>query len=152
ACLAYAHLQRSDCKRLSRTRRTLCTCARCATCALACQKRTHSTPPYRGVRVCVLCSVQSCASSVFWDCLGPDSLLSVPGVPNIMHGRSAIGMSALPQKRTCAAMSALGQKRTLTGEHYSITSSARCCMPRGTDRPSALAVFRLITISYLVGV
>jgi len=34
---------------------------------------------------------------------------------------------------------------------YSITSSARCCRLNGTDRPSALAVFRLMTVSYLFG-
>src|SRR5262249_7123640 len=39
-------------------------------------------------------------------------------------------------------------KRTF--RFHSITSSARCCMLNGTDRPSALAVFRLITISYFV--
>ena len=35
---------------------------------------------------------------------------------------------------------------------HSMSSSARCCKINGTDRPSALAVFRLMTISYLVGV
>src|SRR5262249_18586299 len=35
---------------------------------------------------------------------------------------------------------------------HSMISSARCCMLSGTERPSALAVFRLIAISYLVGV
>ena len=34
---------------------------------------------------------------------------------------------------------------------YSITSSARASIEGGTVRPSALAVFRLITSSYLVG-
>src|SRR5262245_27539968 len=34
---------------------------------------------------------------------------------------------------------------------HSITSSASCCKCRGTLRPSAFAVLRLITISYLVG-
>src|SRR4029450_2015905 len=34
---------------------------------------------------------------------------------------------------------------------YSITSSARPSNDRGTVRPSALAVFRLMTSSYLVG-
>jgi hypothetical protein len=32
-----------------------------------------------------------------------------------------------------------------------MTSSARCCRNKGTSRPSALAVLRLITSSYLVG-
>src|SRR5437763_15642629 len=35
---------------------------------------------------------------------------------------------------------------------YSITSSARASSIGGTSRPSALAVLRLITSSYLVGV
>src|SRR5215475_7092947 len=35
--------------------------------------------------------------------------------------------------------------------HYSITSSARASSVGGTSRPSALAVLRLITSSYLVG-
>src|SRR5262245_66041940 len=35
--------------------------------------------------------------------------------------------------------------------HHSITSSARASSVGGTSRPSALAVFRLTTSSYLVG-
>ena len=35
--------------------------------------------------------------------------------------------------------------------HYSITSSARASSVGGISRPSALAVLRLITSSYLVG-
>ena len=35
---------------------------------------------------------------------------------------------------------------------HSMSSSARCCRIGGTERPSALAVFRLMIISYLVGV
>src|SRR5262245_35589601 len=57
-----------------------------------------------------------------------------------------------PRKQTCAAheaMSALGQKRT--SSLYSITSSARVSTDGGIVRPSALAVLRLITNSYLVG-
>ena len=38
-----------------------------------------------------------------------------------------------------------------TAAHYSITSSARTSNDGGTVRPSALAVFRLITSSNLVG-
>jgi hypothetical protein len=56
------------------------------------------------------------------------------------------------QKQTCAVqlgMSAMGQKRT--SAVYSITSSARPISVFGTLRPSALAVLRLITSSYLVG-
>ena len=36
--------------------------------------------------------------------------------------------------------------------HYSITSSAMASSDGGTVRPSALAVLRLMTNSYLVGV
>src|SRR5262245_41480850 len=82
-------------------------------------------------------------------------------------------MSALGQKQTCAVqnaksallsmatwiaffgMSALGQKRTHAAQEkdrYSITSSARASSEGGTVRPSALAVLRFITSSYLVGV
>src|SRR6516165_2268467 len=35
--------------------------------------------------------------------------------------------------------------------HYSVTSSARTRIDRGTSRPSALAVLRFTTISNLVG-
>src|SRR5215831_15059842 len=34
---------------------------------------------------------------------------------------------------------------------HSISSSARCCMPNGTSRPSAFAVLRLMTRLNLVG-
>src|SRR5262245_53127962 len=47
------------------------------------------------------------------------------------------------------SMSALGQKRTWFT--YSITSSAAFSRPNGTVRPSAYAVFRLMTKSNLVG-
>src|SRR5262245_26870662 len=57
-----------------------------------------------------------------------------------------------PQKQTCALhypMSALGQKRTCL--YYSITSSAVNRSFGGMVKPSALAVLRLMTRSYLVG-
>src|SRR5215831_3338890 len=73
-----------------------------------------------------------------------------------------------PQKRTCAvhsAMSALGQKRTCAATRdiplsadseyqnaYSITSSAMAITPDGMAKPRALAVFKLMTNSNLVGV
>src|SRR5262249_26102172 len=66
-------------------------------------------------------------------------------------------MSALGHKRTFAAqnnMSALPQNQTCavqSSAHYSITSSARARTAGGIVRPSALAVLRLITSSYLVG-
>src|SRR5262249_32080104 len=51
-------------------------------------------------------------------------------------------------------MSAKGQKRTHAAQQksrYSITSSAAFNKPSGTLRPSALAVWRLITSTYLFG-
>src|SRR5262249_30338838 len=61
-----------------------------------------------------------------------------------------------PRKRTNSGhldMSALCQKRTFALQQisYSITSSARASTLSGTLRPSALAVLRLMTSSYLVG-
>jgi hypothetical protein len=43
------------------------------------------------------------------------------------------------------------QRDELAPSHYSITSSAVASSCVGTSRPSALAVFRLMAISYLVG-
>src|SRR5262245_12333775 len=68
------------------------------------------------------------------------------------------GESELPQ----TVMSALPPKADMCGaarnvrfgpkaDIHSITSSARCCRLNGTDRPSVLAVFRLMAISYVVG-
>ena len=58
-----------------------------------------------------------------------------------------------PRKRTCAVQ--LGDVRFVPIADiraiYSITSSARASSDGGTVRPSALAVLRLITSSYLVG-
>jgi hypothetical protein len=62
-----------------------------------------------------------------------------------------------PRKRTFAhaiRMSALCQKQTHALQQtaaYSITSSAAACNVRGTVRPSALAVLRLMTKSNLLG-
>ena len=81
---------------------------------------------------------------------------------------SATLMSALGQKQTCAVqnvMSALPPIADMCGAQadvrlvpiadicdiYSITSSARASTDGGMIIPSALAVLRLITISYLVG-
>src|SRR5262245_26034081 len=77
-------------------------------------------------------------------------------------------MSALGQKRTCAlqnVMSALPPKADMCSAHahvcfgpkadmepsHSITSLALARSDGGTERPSALAVLRLITSSNLVG-
>jgi len=62
------------------------------------------------------------------------------------------------QLRTCrrtAATDAMCHFRTRASQQskpYSITSSARASTDAGRSRPSALAVFRLTTSSYLVGV
>jgi len=62
-----------------------------------------------------------------------------------------------PQKRTSElsrGMSALCQKRTYAVQQiatYSITSSAAASKAGGILSPSALAVFRLMTTSYLFG-
>jgi hypothetical protein len=45
----------------------------------------------------------------------------------------------------------VGKMAEATKPPYSMTSSARASSVGGTSRPSALAVFRLITSSYLVG-
>jgi hypothetical protein len=63
-----------------------------------------------------------------------------------------------PDDRTCSVSAATSQKchfRTHASQQskpYSITSSARASTDAGRSRPSALAVFRLTTGSYLVGV
>ena len=60
-------------------------------------------------------------------------------------------MSALGQKQTCAAHTADVRFVPIADiAAYSMTSSARASMTAGV-RPSALAVLRLITSSYLVG-
>src|SRR5262249_48646791 len=46
---------------------------------------------------------------------------------------------------------AANESEELAPPHHSITSSARASSCGGTARPSARAVFRLITVSYLVG-
>ena len=94
---------------------------------------------------------------------------SPKGTLKIRRARKAL-MSALGQKQTCAlqnvmsalqpnsdreseiplkAMSALPPKADI--RFYSITWSARDSIDCGTERPSALAVLRLITSSYFVG-
>jgi hypothetical protein len=53
-----------------------------------------------------------------------------------------------PSRLGCAKT---GCEQSQQGSPYSITSSARTSSDGGTSRPSALAVFRLRTVSYLVG-
>src|SRR5215813_4320176 len=52
------------------------------------------------------------------------------------------------RRRGCRAAE---QRDELAAPYHSITSSARASSVGGTSRPSALAVLRLITSSYLVG-
>src|SRR4029079_11741561 len=61
-------------------------------------------------------------------------------------------MSALGQKQTFSVQKACPlYPRKRTWPIYSMTSSARARTVGGTVRPSAFAVFRLITSSYFVG-
>src|SRR5262249_54500930 len=78
----------------------------------------------------------------------------------LLHRRIAFGSppphAAPPRRLLCARRErprgrrAAEQRDELAPSH-SITSSARASNVVGTSRPSALAVFRLITNSYLVG-
>src|SRR5262249_61591013 len=63
----------------------------------------------------------------------------------------------LERKRRCVRNGPDAEQRAdrYSGKYFarhSIISAARCCTANGTERPSALAVFRLIAISYFVGV
>src|SRR6476646_3146045 len=60
--------------------------------------------------------------------------------PNSDIARHSRHVSKVPEADSCSAT-----------RRYSITSSARASNEGGTVRPSALAVLRLITSSYLVG-
>src|SRR5262245_14639675 len=56
-----------------------------------------------------------------------------------------------PRRPRPRRRSAAEQRDDLSTPHHSITSSARASSVSGTVSPSALAVLRLITSSYLVG-
>src|SRR5262249_40275072 len=64
---------------------------------------------------------------------------------NVAHGWLPFAAESIRQQ--------LGTQMPQGGHppHHSITSSARCGKNKGTSTPSALAVLRLITSSYLVG-
>ena len=66
------------------------------------------------------------------------------GYPSIADMRADIDWCLLLVHNSC-------QSRRSKRHLYSITSSARESSVGGTSRPSALAVLRLITSSYLVG-
>src|SRR5262249_15328506 len=83
-------------------------------------------------------------------CLSIGSFRSDPEIANAyplirLGKRHAKRRSLRPCRR------AAEQRDELATLHHSITSSARCWRIQGTSRPSALAVLRLITRSYLVG-
>ena len=60
--------------------------------------------------------------------------------------RTLRGLCGFRATKTCQKMRAVAAT-----SHYSITSSARASSVGGTSRPSALAVLRLMTSSYLLG-
>src|SRR5262249_52687885 len=70
-------------------------------------------------------------------------------LPQKADGRQLAGLLRARRERpTCRAAE---QRDEVAAHHHSITSSARASSVGGTSRPSALAVLRLITSSYLVG-
>src|SRR5262249_16531732 len=75
----------------------------------------------------------------------------------IVHGRGR--EHADPPHPLCLLRACLKRPRSRAAEQrdevaplHSVTSSARCCKNKGTSRPSALAVLRLITSSNLTGI
>ena len=82
---------------------------------------------------------------------------AVEWAPNATHSRRRAMSVSLPtpdvllsrKKRRSGPISDQVQRSKIA--HYSITSSARPSNGSGTVMPSALAVLRLITSSYLVG-
>src|SRR5262249_32452467 len=70
-----------------------------------------------------------------------------PRAEKANHGQCRLlrARSERPRGRPAA------EQRNELAAFHSITSSARVSMVGGTSRPSAFAVFRLITSSYLVG-
>src|SRR4249919_2058074 len=73
---------------------------------------------------------------------------SAPGPPDVRsYSNSDQNIAAPRLVAMCQSLPYAPQQI----RRYSITSSARASIADGTVRPSALAVFRLITVSYLVG-
>jgi hypothetical protein len=68
------------------------------------------------------------------------------------HGYAPNPTSLLRVRRERPRRRAAEQRDELAPVAHSITSSARCCKNKGTSRPSALAVLRLITSSNLTGI
>src|SRR5262245_30128375 len=67
------------------------------------------------------------------------------------HADAPRAFDLLRARRERPRSRAAEQRYELAPPHHSITSSARASKLSGTVRPSALAVLRLITSSYLVG-
>src|SRR5262245_6211543 len=67
------------------------------------------------------------------------------------HPDAPHSLAVLRLRRDRPRCRAAEQRDELAPPHHSITSSARASSVSGTVRPSALAVLRLITSSYLVG-
>src|SRR5262249_8493406 len=67
------------------------------------------------------------------------------------HVRFAPTATELMRRREVSRSVKSGFEQSQHGRPYSITSSARVMSVGGTSRPSAVAVLRLMTSSYLVG-
>src|SRR5262249_54075282 len=92
------------------------------------------------------------------------AVLAQPLAQRVDRDRSALGGSRMKKsdhwdfpRRLLRARRQRPRRRTAEQPHeraalHSMTSSARASRVAGTSRPSALAVFRLTTVSYLVGV
>src|SRR5262245_44691250 len=70
-------------------------------------------------------------------------------VPGDFSRVNPLALLRTRRERPCGC--AAEQRDELAPSHYSITSSARASRLSGTVRPSAFAVFLLITSSYFVG-
>ena len=88
--------------------------------------------------------LQLCATLIW-----PDASNAQNSIPAVSQGSTVCATCDASAKRP-SGRRADGQRDELVPYH-SITSSARASSVGGTSRPSALAVPRLITSSYLVG-
>ncbi len=68
-----------------------------------------------------------------------------------LHVRSGAASGNLSGTARCRRCANSGLMHCSKEHPHSITSSARCWRSKGASRPSALAVFRLIVSTYLVG-
>ena len=74
-----------------------------------------------------------------------------PGTPGQKPNADEPTRLLSPRRDRPCRRRAAEQRDELAATDHSITSSARASSVAGTSRPSALAVLRLIAISYLVG-